>query len=129
MDEVNNTGAQQPESEKSLKEEFAQAEAELTDEEKELFKKRKEEITARWLITGAILGALIGALIGQYLLDAGWVSGLYTGLPVGLLFGLGAGQIFGGLEKALMLEHIGKYARPQAAESKPDTQLKENTGA
>ena len=90
---------QPPRAEKSLKEEFAEREAELTPEELALFKRRKEELTAQWLLVGGFWGCVLGALIGHFLLDTSWLTGIYTGLPLGLLAGLAAGQIFGGLEK------------------------------
>ena len=112
---------QPPRAEKSLKEEFAEREVELTPEELALFKRRKEELTAQWLLVGGFWGCVLGALIGHFLLDTSWLTGIYTGLPLGLLAGLAAGQIFGGLEKALMLEHIGRYARPdQTPDPKED---------
>lgn len=108
--------------EQSLKEEFAEKEADLTEQEKELFRRRKEEITAKWLLLGCFWGAVLGGLINRYLLGGEWLSGIYTGIPLGLLAGLGAGQIFGALERALMLEHIGRYARPEPEKQQPEEQ-------
>lgn len=124
-------------SEKSLKEQFAEEEARLTPEELERLKHAKEELMAKWLIIGGFWGAVIGALVGHFLLDTDWMTGIYTGLPVGLLAGVAGGWIFGALEKAMLLEHVGHYARPeqdgeqdapqelddaQPAPAQPDTQ-------
>lgn len=99
--------------EKSLKEQFAEEEAKLTSEEKERLKRAKEELMAKWLIIGGFWGAVLGALIGHYLLDTTWLTGIYTGLPLGLMAGVAGGWIFGALEKAMLLEHVGHYARPE----------------
>jgi F0F1-type ATP synthase assembly protein I len=116
---VEQTGADEqaeqavPAREKTLKEEFAEEEAKLTDEEKARLKQAKEELRAKWLIIGGFWGCVLGALIGHYLLGTTWQTGLYTGLPLGLLAGLAGGEIFGALEKAMLLEHVGHYARPE----------------
>ncbi len=115
-------GRMEEKKEQSLKEEFAEKEADLTEQEKELFRRRKEEITAKWLLLGCFWGAVLGGLINRYLLGGEWLSGIYTGIPLGLLAGLGAGQIFGALERALMLEHIGRYARPEPEKQQPEEQ-------
>lgn len=103
----------QPQAQKSLKEQFAEEEAKLTPEELQRLKRAKEELMAKWLLIGGFWGAVLGALIGRFLLDAGWLAGLYTGLPVGLAAGVAGGWIFGALEKAMLLEHVGHYARPE----------------
>jgi F0F1-type ATP synthase assembly protein I len=111
-----------PAREKTLKEEFAEEEAKLTDEEKARLKQAKEELRAKWLIIGGFWGCVLGALIGHYLLGTSWQTGLYTGLPLGLLAGLAGGEIFGALEKAMLLEHVGHYARPEGENNAPQDQ-------
>jgi F0F1-type ATP synthase assembly protein I len=111
-----------PAREKTLKEEFAEEEAKLTDEEKARLKQAKEELRAKWLMIGCFWGCVLGALIGHYLLGTTWQTGLYTGLPLGLLAGLAGGEIFGALEKAMLLEHVGHYARPENENNAPQDQ-------
>jgi F0F1-type ATP synthase assembly protein I len=108
-----------PAREKSLKEEFAEEEAKLTDEEKARLKQAKEELRAKWLMIGCFWGVVLGGLIGHYLLGTTWQTGIYTGLPLGLLAGLAGGEIFGALEKAMLLEHVGHYARPENESAAP----------
>jgi hypothetical protein len=49
------------------------------------------------------------------------MTGLYTGLPIGLLIGVAGGVIFGALEKAMLLQHIGRYARPEQQQENTTT--------
>lgn len=109
-----------PQAEKTLKEQFAEEEARLTPAELERLKRAKEELMAKWLIIGGFWGAVLGALIGHFLLGTDWLTGLYTGLPLGLLAGVAGGFIFGALEKAMLLEHVGHYARPEDEGPRPE---------
>lgn len=104
--------------EKSLKEQYAEEEAKLTPEELARLKRAKEELMAKWLVLGAFWGVVLGALIGHFLLGADWTACIYTGLPLGLLAGMAGGVIFGALEKAMLLEHVGHYARPEQPDEK-----------
>lgn len=95
----------------SLKEEFRAAESDLTDAERARLKTVQQELIGKFLVIGCVWGMVIGALISRFLLGGTLLNGVYSGVVVGMILGVFAGILFGALEKAMLLQHIGKYAR------------------
>ncbi|MCI2047515.1 MAG: hypothetical protein LKJ90_07340 [Faecalibacterium sp.] len=106
----------------TLRQEMQTAEDGLTDQERTTLKTTQQEMIGKLLVIGCIWGMILGALISKFLLGGTVMSGIYTGIVLGMLLGLGAGLILGALEKAMLLQRIGKYAKKDApAEQKTPT--------
>lgn len=107
----------QPGAAPTLKEEMHAAETQLTDAERAALKTKQQELIGKFMIIGCLWGIVLGAVINKFLLGGTAMDGIYTGIVVGLVLGVGAGVIFGALEKAMLLQRVGKYARPAAAQT------------
>jgi hypothetical protein len=108
----------------TLREEMRAAEDGLTDTERKTLKTTQQELIGKFLVIGCVWGMILGGVISKFLLQGTIMNGVYSGIVIGMLLGVGAGLIFGALEKAMLLQHVGKYAPKAEEPAKPQAEEK-----